>query len=552
MHGKIQPNPGLEKLLIARASRKRSGVIVVSTLTSPYPTYTKNGKKITQRFSCKHDCFFCPQEKKKVTVEKKGSTQEKWVDAMPRSYLRHEPACQRANRADFEPIKQVDDRLSSYYINSLPIDKLEVIVLGGTCTEYPREYMEEYVRDLFYAANTFPSSRNRKPLSLVEEHRINETSSSRIIGLTLEMRPDSITMEEIAWMRYLGVTRVQIGVQHVDDAILKKNNRGCYTVDTIRALKLLYESSFKVIGHLMPDLPGSSPECDKQMFQRVLDDPDICLDEVKLYPTATTSYETEDTKVFSMIHTWFQEGSYMPYAEQDLELLIDVLLYFKKRIHPWIRIARCIRDIPEYYVKGGIKMTNLRQVLHQRLDLQDERCDCIRCREVKDRETDHSLARLRVSPYTSSDGQEYFLEYVDPTGNILYGFLRLRLDNMLQHPTLPELNGVAKIRELHVYGEVVPVNQKKKQTLISQHSGYGTRLLQHAENLAIQHRYDKIAVISGIGTRGYYRKKGYNLHTHYMVKHLLTPISLKQKMLLWLLSCYFIGIIVLPYILKLN
>ena len=282
----LEENLSLEEHLTTKTVRRLSGVMVITVLTSPYPTYKlPNGKVKKQRFSCKHNCYYCPNE-----------------PGQPRSYLKDEPAVARANKNEFDAVRQFYDRASTYYTIGHPVDKIELLVLGGTWSEYPVQYQEEFIRDLFYAANTFYDTTKRGRLSLTEEQVINENAKCRIIGLTLETRPDSITPEEIKRFRYYGCTRVQIGVQHTDDNILRIINRGCYLEDTIRAIKLLKDSCYKIDIHLMPDLPFSTPQIDNEMFDMVLESPDLQVDQWKIYPCEVVPW--------TVIKKWHDEGLY--------------------------------------------------------------------------------------------------------------------------------------------------------------------------------------------------------------------------------------------------
>lgn len=515
----IKQNLSIDKFIKAKESRGLSGVIVISLITSPYPEYTdKNGKKKTQNFSCKFDCHFCPKE-----TDKNGRM------INPRSYLSDEPTVQRGLQNNFDAVSQFNDRGFQYLINSHPVDKIEIIILGGTWTSYPREYQETFIRDTFYAANTFYDLEKRERKSLTEEQLINENSYSRIIGLTLEMRPDSISNEEIVWLRYLGCTRVQLGVQHTDDKILKKINRKCYLIHTKKALKLLLNSCFKVDAHWMPDLPGTTPEKDRQMFDDIIDSNDLQFDQWKIYPTSVTPW--------TKIKKWYDNGEYTPYTDKDPSLLIDILIHVKKKLPTWIRINRLVRDIPNtaqdgtVYIHGGNKVTNLRQLIHNKLKSLDLFCPCIRCREVKKNTNLLNYARIVIKTYLSSGGTEYFISM--ESGNsreskfinhkwynngknepgIIYGFARLRLPTEFNEK-IPELNGCSFLRELHVYGQVI--SDKNKNNV--QHKGIGKKLLKMAEQISYKNKYYKIAIISGIGVRKYYKKLGYNLSNTYMIK----------------------------------
>ena len=288
----------LKDLLVTRASKSQSGVLVVTVLTSPYPMV--NGKK--QKFSCEWNCYYCPNQ-----------------PGQPRSYLRDEPVVLRANQNGFDAVMQFTDRCITLAQNGHPVDKIELLVLGGTWESYPREYQEGFVRDLFYAANTIFERNKRPRWSLEEEQLVNETAECKIIGVTLETRPDTINRKEIARLRRFGCTRVQLGVQHTDDGVLDYINRRCTTTKTIHAIKLLKDACFKIDIHLMPNLPGSSPEMDEAMFNRVLYDSDLQVDQWKIYPCEVTPW--------TVIKKWYDEGKFKPYPD---DVLIDVVCRAKK------------------------------------------------------------------------------------------------------------------------------------------------------------------------------------------------------------------------------
>ena len=523
----IQNNDLFKRFIKSKEMRGLSGVIVISVITSPYPEYIdENNKMVKQGFSCKHDCFYCPKE-----VDDNGK------EINPRSYLSDEPTVARGLQNNFIAIDQFNDRAFQYMLNGHYVDKIEIIVLGGTWTEYPRKYQETFIRDIFYAANTFYSIKKREKLSLLDEQKINENSSSRIIGLTLEMRPDSINEEEINWLRYLGCTRVQLGVQHIDRKILKKVNRGCYAEDAMIALQKLKNYGYKVDAHWMPDLPGSTPEIDKRMFDTILNSEGLQFDQWKVYPTSVVPW--------TKIKKWHEEGSYTPYTDKDPENLINVLLDMKRKVHPWIRLNRVVRDIPNYtrdgmlYIYGGNKTTNLRQILHNRLDEKKEFCACIRCREVKKKTEFIHLARPIIRKYKSSGGDEYFISI--ESGNtynsvyknekwynnkseeepgIMYGFVRVRLCDNSSNKYLKGINKCALIRELHVYGQVVTSSYNNKHDEKAQSKGFGKKLMNLAEEIALENKYYSIAVISGIGVKKYYKKMGYSEKDTYMIKHI--------------------------------
>jgi len=433
-----------------------------------------------------------------------------------------------------------------YLVQGHPLDKIELLVLGGTWSEYPESYQRMFVTELFYAANTFFDSIPRREMkSLREEQRINETTRVRIIGLTLETRPDAIDMNELARMREYGCTRVQLGVQHTDDKILKRVNRGCYLKDTVRAMKMIKECGFKLDAHWMTQLPGTTPSMDKNMFLNVLYNPSLQADQWKVYPTAVTPY--------TVIKRWFENGEYTPYEDKEL---LEVLLYVKTRVHPWIRLNRVIRDIPEQMILGGNKVVNLRQKLHIELKRRGQRCRCIRCREVRDRkQQDNSKndAILVRRDYDAQESREIFLSFEsnDDDREVLYGFVRLRLPSrpLLNHSKLfPELQGrCALIRELHVYGAVTAVSNRTRDES-AQHVGFGQRLMHEAERISIEQGYERVAVIAGIGTREYYRAKcGYELRGTYMMKELKKKRHHEMsqfQLLLFVISSWLLGWVV--------
>ena len=524
---------------------------------------------------------------------------------MPRSYLSDEPGVRRGARHKWDAIDQFYSRASTLRDLGHPVDKIEILILGGTWSEYPIPYQEEFLRDIYWSANTFYDGNiefknKRKALSLIEEQNINDdiNNKCRIIGLTLETRPDTITVEEIERMRYYGCTRLQIGIQHTNNMILKKINRGCYNEDAIKAVRLLKNSGFKIDFHLMPDLPGSTPDLDKEMIEYVLNSDEMQADQWKLYPCQTVP--------FTVIKKWNEEGKYIPYSQEEL---IELLIWIKSRVHPWIRLNRVIRDIPEHYISAGNPVTNLRQTLLKRMKKRGLKCRCIRCREIgaffrdandeQDKEKKRKAKRkkrqkkkgkiidddekkidtrseeqkemdrlkeeerrkneeivLKERKYRSSGGNEVFISYERNDEEYIYGFVRLRLpkqDKMYKeefdkiYKTFPELEGAALVRELHVYGQMLKVGDKKKMQklreqkknqkkgeskhdLYAQHYGFGTKLMRRAEAIAISNGYKRIAVIAGIGTRAYYRKLGYHLDGTYMVKELKGKYSVTNML----------------------
>ena len=567
--GQLEKTPSIEKVVLKKGIRSNSGVVVITVVSAPGP------------FSCPQDCAYCPNE-----------------PGQPRSYLSTEPAVARANQNKFDPVRQVFDRAATLARQGHKIDKIEIIVLGGTWSNYPWEYQQQFCRDIFFAANTFNETLARSRLdqelspeemlggsaeaddmpcvalqlspkfnpllrpkrSLVEEQELNESAECKIIGLTLETRPDHISPLELRRLRSLGCTRVQIGVQHTDDEILRKINRGCTTADAVRAIALLKQHCFKVDIHLMPDLPFSSVEADKDMFDFVLDTEHLQADHWKIYPCEVTP--------FSAIEDWHAQGAYKPYTDVDPENLVNLLVHVKAKVHPWIRLNRVIRDIPVESIIAGNNNTNLRQEVYRRLAANSLACRCIRCREVRAFRPNEAVV-MRRRDYRSSQGDEIFLTFegmcsrgfgggaenrgllkkkkkerkltvssvaasdvledgfqggdeYDEQNAPLYALLRLRFNDDPHAPaaTFSELDNCALIRELHVYGVVAPARKNAEEADKVQHTGYGRRLMAEAERLALSRGYSKIAVIAGIGVRNYYRKLGYELKGLFMVKDL--------------------------------
>jgi ELP3 family radical SAM enzyme/protein acetyltransferase len=493
-----EPNYELKKRLIKKVQKSQSGIISISVLTSGTPEYTnKDGIRVKGTFSCLHNCSFCPNEK--------PSIDNNWTQ-QPKSYLYTEPAVLRANQNDFDPIKQMNSRISSLIRMGHQVDKIELIVLGGTWSEYPKEYQEEFITSLYYSANTYFDEEKRPLKTLEEEIEINESSIIHIIGLTLEMRSDSICMREIERLRRFNCTRVQLGIQHTNNDILRLNNRGETIEITKRAIKLLKDNCYKIDAHLMLNLYGSSPVLDREMLNNFLEDEDIQIDQMKIYPCAVVP--------FTKIKELFDEGIYKPYEDR---YLFELIKEFKIKINPQIRINRIIRDISGHYIMGGYSQqyTNLRQILKEDMKKNDWSCKCIRCREVKDNIYNPDEVELIVHKYKSSGGDEYFISY--ETSKYLIGFIRLRLKNSsLKLKQLPILNDCGLIRELHVYSTLSNVGERNEYS--TQHKGYGKRLIEQAEKIALENGFRKMAIIAGTGVRNYYRKLGYELKDTYMIK----------------------------------
>jgi ELP3 family radical SAM enzyme/protein acetyltransferase len=520
--GEIERNLYFEALNVTKLCRTSSGITQITVLSSPYP----NGNE----FSCEHNCYYCPNE---PAHEGNNFTPQ------PRSYLYHEPAVRRANENGFDGANQMWDRMSALLLCGLNIDKLEVMVLGGTWGSYPEDYRYEFIRDLYYAANTFytDSDKRRHRYSLDKEIKINEMAHVRVIGLTLETRPDHVTANEIKMLNDMMCTRVQVGVQSLDDKILRKINRGCYYEDTVRAIKNLLNCGFKVDIHIMFDLPFASFEDDIYMATRFLEDEDVRFDQAKLYPFSSMDW--------TVTKQWEDKGIVTHYSQEEL---MEVMIHFKENVHPWVRLNRVIRDIPDFYITAGNDIPNFRQNILEEMKCRGIECKCIRCREVKNNKVALKASKdmkLMVRNYKASGGDEYFISFESQDEKYIYGFCRLRLSKELGYvdtikPRIhrkgvkdnketkvnlfPFLNGCAMIRELHVYGNMTKVHNENFHI---QHMGLGKKLIAKAEEIAINNDYKRIAVISGVGVRKYYEKRGFEFSNNYMIKKLTQQSNYK-------------------------
>ena len=488
----------LKKKIIKKIQKSESGILSVTIISSGSPwRFDKDGKKEIVNFTCKNDCYYCPNE---------GPSKDNNFTRQPRSYLTMEPGLLRSNSCGFDPIKQMNSRLSTLEKMGHTIDKLEVLVLGGTWSSYPKEYQEEFVTHLYYAANTYYDKRETI-LSLEEEIELNEKAKVHIIGLTLETRSDSININEIKNFRRYNCTRIQIGIQHTDNAVLKMNNRGESIEKVKKAIKMLKTNNFKIDGHLMLNLYGSTVEKDRIMLNEILTDPDLQVDQLKIYPCAIVP--------FTKIKELYEAGIYKPYDDCHL---YDLIKEFKMKITKQFRINRIIRDIPGDYIIDGYsqQFASIRQKLHEDMKINNWSCKCIRCREVKGNKIDDKNTKLEIMEYEASGGMEYYISFEN--GEYLIGFIRLRLNRNKELLILPVLEDAALIRELHVYSALSNVGENDDHSL--QHKGYGRRLIEKAEEIAISNGFYKMAIISGTGVRDYYRKFGYELKETYMIKEL--------------------------------
>jgi ELP3 family radical SAM enzyme/protein acetyltransferase len=494
-------NHPLRFAVMKKAIRSSSGIVNISVVTPP------------DQFSCKFNCHFCPNE-----------------PGMPRSYLSNEDAVTRAASVNFNTIKQVHKRFDNLEKNGHPIDKIEFRVLGGTFSCYDKEIIDEFIRDLYYSANTYYDNRIEK-YSIAREQELNINSQIHVVGLGVETRPDMINLNEIIRFRNYGVTRVELGVQHTNDDILRKVNRGHLVKHSKDSIKLLKEYGFKIEIHIMADLPNSSPTLDKECYEKVLkSDPDLIPDYMKDYPCLDVD--------FTEIKKWKANGKWKPYAEIDNGKHLHNLLIYRQSITPvWVRVNRIQRDFrPSCNGVLGFTSntleTNLGDVVTRKAEDLGIYCKCIRCSEIKHEKFNIKDVTYKIYNFNASGAQEYFICVVieHKIRDILLGFIRLRFCNSLNDSVIPELVGkTAMVRELHVYGQVNSVGTHLNSG--AQHRGIGKQLMKAAETLAIKHNYEKLAVISGIGVRGYYAKLGYSLEGSYMIKH-LNPDNIYRNILL--------------------
>lgn len=531
--------PELEERFIRsvrmKPRRTASGVATITVITRPH--------------TCSSNCIYCPCDLR-----------------MPKSYLANEPACQRAELTFFDPYVQVVARLQALHQMGHSTDKVELIVLGGTWSDYPESYQYWFIKELFRALNEWPSSPNhiqerlnwytsfglqnsedalssfvaeqQKTIfddtatynqafhklydtsqphqsawsqmqstydELVEQQHVNETAAARVVGLVIETRPDTITPENLRMFRQLGCTKIQIGIQSTRQEILDANKRQMSAAQIKRAFSLIRLYGFKIHSHLMVNLLGATPEADKQDFKTFVTDPGFLPDEIKLYPCALVS----GTQLVQK----YREGAWQPYAKDEL---IDVLVQDVLNTPPYVRISRMIRDISATDILVGNKHANLRQMVEQELAAEDVaiRVQEIRFREINQQQVRAAELTLQDFAYTTAVSDEHFLQWVT-ADNKIAGFCRLSLphwDKLTSGACDVSANellvqpGQAMIRELHVYGQALSLGS---EGMSAQHQGLGQKLLTKASSIAAEAGYTSLNVISSIGTRAYYRAQGF-------------------------------------------
>jgi len=427
---------------------------------------------------------------------------------VPQSYTGHEPAAMRGRQNDYNPYLQVKSRIRQLTAIGHHVDKVELIVMGGTFPSTPPEYQTWFIQRSLDAITC-------KASADLEEAKANaETSRIRNVGITVETRPDWCKEKHVDAMLDMGVTRVEIGVQNPDDTIYRLVGRTHTVADVTEATRIAKDAGLKIVYHLMPGMPGSNHVKDLVAFKRVFTDPAFKPDMIKIYPCLVIM----GTKA----HEWHLKGEYTPYST---EAATDLIAEVKRIIPPWVRVMRVQRDIPAQLIFAGVKKSNLRQLVQQKLVEHSRRCECIRCREVGHRMAvdkvlpDFDNVRILSNCYDASEGQEIFISAEDPENNVLIGYLRLRFPSSKAHR--PEISAMpaAVVRELHVYGPLVPVG--KHLTTAWQHKGYGSILLSEAERVASEeYGLKKLLVISALGTKQYYKRFGYSHDGVYVSKML--------------------------------
>jgi elongator complex protein 3 len=475
--------------------RTLSGVTTVTVLTAPY--------------YCPGKCIFCPSDVK-----------------MPKSYLSDEPGAQRALANKFDPYMQTFSRLNALDNIGHPVDKVELIVLGGTWSVYPVSYQIWFIKRCFDAMNDYPTDKSaaeisefsRKDLNtyfsslnpenlwmeLESAQRLNEVSKSRCVGLSIETRPDEINFEEVLKIRRLGATKIQLGVQSMNDEVLKLNCRGHDVSQTRDALELIRSMGFKLQIHWMANLMGSSPEQDIEDYKKLFSDTSMIPDEAKIYPCSLIKN--------SPLYQFYLDKKWHPYSNEELKLVVSECI---KNTPRWCRLSRVFRDIPSDYIEVGVKATNFRQIAEKELsDNLDTICE-IRHREIREEVTDKSKLDQKITKYETKKSTEYFIEFVTSQDK-LCGFLRLSLPKI--KPQLDEISDSAMIREIHVYGQSMEISKSGVEGV--QHLGLGEKLIETASEIVSANKFQKLSVISAIGTRVYYRKKGFVDGALYMHKTL--------------------------------
>ncbi|MCK5396967.1 MAG: tRNA uridine(34) 5-carboxymethylaminomethyl modification radical SAM/GNAT enzyme Elp3 [Thermoplasmata archaeon] len=463
----------LEPLLRTKPVRTISGVAVVAVMTSPH--------------DCPHGkCRFCPGGVENGTAQ---------------SYTGREPAALRAATWNFDPHDQVKSRLEQLEAIGHPTDKVDLIIMGGTFTARDVEFQTDFVKGCFDAMNGEPSE------TLAAAQTFNETARHRCIGMTVETRPDHFYETQVDLALDMGATRVELGVQTLNDNALKAMERGHGSSESAKATQITRDAGMKVGYHMMPGLPGETPESDLATFDKLFSDEKFMPDMLKLYPVLVIG----GTK----LHEMWKAGDYEPYSQ---DILVNLLADVKEKLPKWTRIQRIQRDIPVQLIEAGGKKSHLRELVQWELEARGTKCNCIRCREaghnyLKGKEPGD--IELLTEEYQASGGKEYFISFEDPEKNILIGFVRMRIPSENAHR--PEMENTAIIRELRTVSQQLPISERGDSW---QHRGFGEKMINRCVELAQENGCEKILVTSGVGAREYYRKLDWEREGPYMARQL--------------------------------
>lgn len=487
----------LRHILRRRLTRTLSGVTIVAVMTAPSPAGSK---------SCPGECIFCPgqdsQPNKKVA----------------QSYTGREPAAMRSAMYNYDSYQQTLHRLEDLREIGHEVDKIELIIMGGTFLYTPLEYQNQFMHGCFDAILNFSETDYNNHTRTTDIHTAIEKlekSHTRLIGITFETRPDFCFEEHLDRLLELGITRIEIGIQTTKPEILEKSCRNHTIKDSIKAIRVAKDCGVKVNTHIMPNMPYSTPEIDAEVFKELFRNPDYRPDMLKIYPTLVV----EGTKLYQL----YKEGKYIPYSQQKVTELIAKV---KSEIPPYVRIQRIQRDIPMDLIVDGVKNSNLRQIVKKYMKQNDLECHCIRCREEGfyalergsfKKSVDFAHIQFQSFQYEASEGQEFFLSYENPEKRMLVGFLRLRFPSQKAHRKEIIPNKVAIVREIRVVGEIVRRNDTPNKNQI-QHRGYGKKLMIQAERIAKENGFEKLIVIAGIGVREYFYNLGYQKEGPYVSK----------------------------------
>jgi elongator complex protein 3 len=462
----------LQKILLKKPVKTASGVAVIALMPKPY--------------ACPHGrCTYCP-----------GGIEFN----SPNSYTGHEPSTINAIENQYDPKKQIITKLDKLVAYGHDPSKMELVIVGGTFLFMPADYQRNFIKSCYDALNGFDSS------TLDEAKKTNETTPIRNVGFTIETKPDYCKAEHVDMMLDYGVTRIEIGVQSLQESVYKIVNRGHTYSDVVNSFQISKDAGYKIVAHMMPGLPTVTPEIDSADFRKLFSDDSLKPDMLKIYPSLVLQH--------TPMYDDYIQGKYTPYSDEDM---IRVLMELKKNIPRWVRIMRVQREIGPGEIIAGPKSGNLRQIVLDRLKKHGESCRCIRCREVGFTSEPQQETTLHRENYTSSGGEEVFLSHDDSLDRI-YGFLRLRKPSDKAHRK-EVTHDSCIVRELHVYGKSLKIGERENGQI--QHSGLGKSLMNEAEKIAHE-EFDakKILVISAVGTREYYKKIGYTLDGPYMAKKL--------------------------------